>query len=55
MNNHNFEYLIINLFKGKGHAEMAVSRYRTIQSGITTPESIPSTPMSTSFDEESVC
>ena len=34
---------------------MAVSRYRTIQSGITTPESIPSTPMSSSFDEESVC
>ncbi|CAF0819353.1 unnamed protein product [Adineta steineri] len=38
---------------GKGHAEMAVSRCRTIQSGITTPESIPSTPMSSSFDEES--
>lgn len=38
---------------GKGHAEMAVSRHRTIQSGITTPESIPSTPMSSSFDEES--
>ncbi|CAF3423898.1 unnamed protein product [Rotaria sp. Silwood1] len=38
---------------GKGHAEMAVSRYRSIQSGITTPESIPTTPMSSSFDEES--
>ncbi len=41
-------------FKGKGHAEMAVSRFRSIQSGITTPESIPTTPMSSSFDEESV-
>ena len=41
-------------FQGKGHAEMAVSRYRTFQSGITTPESIPSTPMTSSFDEESV-
>lgn len=40
--------------QGKGHAEMAVSRCRTFQSGITTPESIPSTPMSSSFDEESV-
>jgi len=38
---------------GKGHAEMAVSRARTIHSGITTPESVPSTPMSSSFDEES--
>ncbi|CAF0852029.1 unnamed protein product [Rotaria sordida] len=38
---------------GKGHAEMAVSRCRPIQSGITTPESIPTTPMSSSFDEES--
>jgi len=46
---------IIAFFKGKGHAEMAVSRCRTIQSGITTPESIPSTPMSSSFDEDSVC
>jgi hypothetical protein len=34
---------------------MAVSRYRTIHSCITTPESIPSTPLSTSFDEENVC
>ena len=45
---------IIFLLQGKGHAEMAVSRSRTIQSGITTPESVPSTPMSSSFDEESV-
>ncbi|CAF1031280.1 unnamed protein product [Didymodactylos carnosus] len=37
---------------GKGHAEMAVSRCRTMQSGLTTPDSMPSTPMSTSFDEE---
>lgn len=44
-----------SLLKGKGHAEMAVSRCRPIQSGITTPESIPTTPMSSSFDEESVC
>lgn len=40
--------------QGKGHAEMAVSRSRTMHSGITTPESVPSTPMSSSFDEESV-
>lgn len=46
--------IFIWFLKGKGHAEMAVSRHRTIQSGITTPESIPSTPMSSSFDEESV-
>jgi len=46
--------MFIYFLQGKGHAEMAVSRHRTIQSGITTPESIPSTPMSSSFDEESV-
>ncbi|CAF0747935.1 unnamed protein product [Didymodactylos carnosus] len=38
---------------GKGHAEMAVSRCRTTQSGSATPGSIPTTPMSSSFDEES--
>ncbi|CAF0808532.1 unnamed protein product [Rotaria sp. Silwood1] len=37
---------------GKGHAEMAVSRYQSMQSEITTPESIPTTPTTTTFDEE---
>ncbi|CAF0964617.1 unnamed protein product [Rotaria sordida] len=36
---------------GKGHAEMAVSRYRSNQSEIT-PESSPTTPPTTTFDEE---
>jgi hypothetical protein len=34
---------------------MAVSRYQSIQSGIITPESIPTTPVKTNFDEENVC
>jgi hypothetical protein len=34
---------------------MAVSRYRSPQSGIITPESIPTTPMKTNSDEENVC
>jgi len=38
---------------GRGSAEMAVTRLRNIQSGFTTPESVPTTPMSSSFDEES--
>ncbi|CAF3492960.1 unnamed protein product, partial [Rotaria sp. Silwood2] len=37
---------------GKGHAEMAVSRFRPIQSELTSPESTPTTPMTNTFDEE---
>ncbi|CAF1390368.1 unnamed protein product [Adineta ricciae] len=37
---------------GKGHAEMAVSRYRSSQSGTSTPDSTPSTPVKSNFDEE---
>jgi hypothetical protein len=33
---------------------MAVSRYRSPQSGIITPESIPTTPMKTNSNEENV-
>jgi hypothetical protein len=34
---------------------MAVSRYRSGQSGITTPDSKPTTPTKSTFDEENVC
>ena len=34
---------------------MAVSRYRSSQSGTSTPDSTPSTPVKSNFDEENVC
>ncbi|UJR25454.1 hypothetical protein I4U23_006801 [Adineta vaga] len=37
---------------GKGHAEMAVSRQRSSQSGLSTPESTPTTPVKSTFNEE---
>jgi hypothetical protein len=33
---------------------MAVSRYLPVQSGVTTPESVPSTPVASSFDQDDV-
>lgn len=40
--------------KGKGYAEMAVSRHRAPNSGFSSSNSLPSTPMSESFSEEFV-
>jgi hypothetical protein len=49
------KYLREQILQGKGHAEMAVSRHRPMQSGIATPESMPTTPTRDSCDEENVC
>ncbi|CAF1263994.1 unnamed protein product [Adineta steineri] len=49
---HRVEFVRMRGPNGKGHAEMAVSRYRPTQSDTTTPESIPTTPVKATFDEE---
>jgi hypothetical protein len=49
---HRVEFVRMRGPNGKGHAEMAVSRHRSAQSGSTSPKSNPTTPTTSTVDEE---